>query len=166
MAWIDPPPAPAMAAAKAALAALGALDGEGRITAHGRAMARLPMEPALAHMLLFAAQHGAAPEAARLALLLQERGLGGSGEDLARRYDRWRGDRSARAEASRKLAARWAQAAQRQVAGRAGNRMAPRWACFWPKPSPTASHGPARPMARNGCLRAGAATGSIRLRRW
>jgi ATP-dependent helicase HrpB len=46
----------AMAAREAALAALGALDGEGRITAHGRAMARLPMEPALAHMLLFAAR--------------------------------------------------------------------------------------------------------------
>ena len=115
MAWIDPPPAPAMHAARAGLQALGALDGDGRITPHGSAMAALPMEPALAHMLLFAARHGAAGEAARLALLLQERGLGGSGEDLARRFDRWNADRSARSEASRKLAAGWARSAERLV---------------------------------------------------
>lgn len=111
--WLDPPPAAAMAAAKGQLAALGALDGEGRITPHGRAMARLPMEPALAHMLLFAAERGAAGEAARLALLLQERGLGGRGEDLARRLDRWDSERGSRAEASRKLAARWASQAEK-----------------------------------------------------
>ena len=113
MAWIDPPPAAAMAAARAALAALGALDSEGRITAHGRAMASLPMEPALAHMLLFAAAHGQAEDAARLALLLQERGLGGRGEDLAARMERWSRERGGRAEASRKLADRWAKAAER-----------------------------------------------------
>ena len=113
MAWLDPPPVAAMAAARGALQALGALDGEGRITAHGRAMARLPMEPALAHMLLFAAERGQADEAARLALLLQERGLGGRGEDLARRLDRWAGERGSRAEGSRKLAARWAELANK-----------------------------------------------------
>ncbi|NLR39044.1 ATP-dependent helicase HrpB [Novosphingobium sp. ERW19] len=116
MAWLDPPPVAAMAAARGALQALGALDGEGRITAHGRAMARLPMEPALAHMLLFAAERGQADEAARLALLLQERGLGGRGEDLARRLDRWAGERGARSEGSRKLAARWAHMASKLVA--------------------------------------------------
>lgn len=121
MAWLDPPPAAAMAAARASLQALGALDGEGRITAHGRAMARLPMEPALAHMLLFAAERGQADEAAQLALLLQERGLGGRGEDLARRLDRWTGERGSRAEVSRKLAARWAQMATKLGArGKAG----------------------------------------------
>jgi ATP-dependent helicase HrpB len=113
MAWLDPPPAAAMAAAAGALRALGALDGEGRITTHGRAMARLPMEPALAHMLLFAAERGQADEAAQLALLLQERGLGGRGEDLARRLDRWAGERGSRAEGSRKLAARWAELARK-----------------------------------------------------
>jgi ATP-dependent helicase HrpB len=109
MAWIDAPPVPAMAAAWALLAELGALDEEGRITSHGRAMAALPLEPRLAHMLIIAAQTGAEEEAAQLALLLQERGLGGRGEDLALRLDRWRGDRSARAEASRKLAGGWAR---------------------------------------------------------
>ncbi len=107
--WLDPPPAAAIAAARAKLLALDALDGEGRITGHGKAMAALPMDPPLAHMLLFAASCGAADPAARLALLLQERGLGGRGEDLALRLERWNGDRSARAEASRKLAAGWAK---------------------------------------------------------
>lgn len=121
MAWLDAPPIAAMAAARGALQALGALalrqaQGEREqyeITAHGRAMARLPMEPALAHMLLFAAERGQADEAAQLALLLQERGLGGRGEDLARRLDRWAGERGSRAEGSRKLAARWAELANR-----------------------------------------------------
>ena len=120
MAWIDPPPAAALAAARGKLTALSALNGEGRITAHGRAMAALPMDPPLAHMLLYAAQHGAAQDAAQLALLLQERGLGGRGEDLAQRLDRWRGDRSARAEASRKLAAGWARHADALADGSSG----------------------------------------------
>ncbi len=111
MAWLDPPPAAALAAASASLAALGAITADGTITAHGRAMAALPMAPGLAHMVLFAARFGAAEEAARLALLLQERGLGGRGEDLALRLDRWNGDRSARADASRQLARRWSHRA-------------------------------------------------------
>lgn len=112
MAWLDQPPVAAMAAARAQLAALGALDAEGRITPHGSDLARMPMEPALAHMLLYAAERGGARDAARLALLLQERGLGGRGEDLARRFDRWNGEHGGRAEASRKLAAPWAKAAE------------------------------------------------------
>ena len=124
MAWLDPPPVAATATARAALQALGALDGDGRITAHGRAMAKLPMEPALAHMLLFAAQRGQAREAARLALLLQERGLGGRGEDLAHRLDRWAGERGGRADGSRKLADRWAAQAER-LAGKAVHSQVP-----------------------------------------
>jgi ATP-dependent helicase HrpB len=121
MAWLDPPPAAALGAARGKLQALGALDSEGKITDHGRAMAALPMEPPLAHMLLYAAQHGAAEDAAKLALLLQERGLGGRSDDLAARLDRWNADRSARAEASRKLAAGWA----RKVNEREGRGEAP-----------------------------------------
>ena len=113
--WLDPPPAAALAAASATLQALSALDAAGRITPHGRSMAALPMSPQLAHMLLYAAQHGAAQDAALLALLLQERGLGGRGEDLAARLDRWKSDRGSRAEASRKLAARWQQRARELV---------------------------------------------------
>ncbi len=105
--WLDPPPSAALAAARATLQALGALDAAGRITQHGRSMAALPMAPQLAHMLLYAAQHGAARDAALLALLLQERGLGGRGDDLGARLDRWKGERGGRADASRKLAERW-----------------------------------------------------------
>ena len=123
LAWIDPPPAAAMGAAKRVLQSLGAVDAAGQITLHGRSMAALPMEPPLAHMLLYAAEHGGASSAARLALLLQERGLGGRGEDLAQRLDRWMADRSARAEASRQLAARWAKRAE-ELSAR-GDRTSP-----------------------------------------
>lgn len=108
LAWLDAPPSAALSAATQTLQELGALDGAGKITSHGRNMASLPMAPPLAHMLLYAAQHGNAGTAAKLALLLQERGLGGRGDDLAARLERWDRDRSGRAEASRKLAARWA----------------------------------------------------------
>ena len=106
MAWVDPPPAAALGAARGKLVALGALDEAGRITAHGRSMAALPMAPEMAHMLLYAAGLGAGEEAARLALLLQEKGLGGRSDDLLARLDRWAGDRSARAEAARDRQAR------------------------------------------------------------
>lgn len=109
--WLDPPPAPALAAAKDRLRALDALHEAGRITPTGRHIAALPMEPWQAAMVLFGAQHGAGVQAARLALLLQERGLGGRGEDLYARLQRWNGDRSARAEAARKLADGWARRA-------------------------------------------------------
>jgi len=110
--WLDPPPPPALSAARGRLEALGALDREGRITERGRRIASLPMAPWQAAMVLYGAEHGAAAQAARLALLLQERGLGGRGEDLAQRLSRWDGDRSPRAEASRKLAAGWATKAR------------------------------------------------------
>ena len=114
MAWLDPPPSAALAAAKASLQTLQALDRDDKITPHGRSMSALPMAPPLAHMLLYAAQHGAEHGAAKLALLLQERGLGGRGDDLAARVERWNADRSTRAEASRKLAAGWARLARTQ----------------------------------------------------
>lgn len=121
LAWLDQPPPAALAAAAANLQALGALDGDGAITAHGRKMATLPMQPGLANMLLFAARHGAEDDAAQLALLLQERGLGGRGEDLSLRLDRWTGDRSQRAESSRQLARRWAERARRLEPAEAGD---------------------------------------------
>ena len=112
LAWLDPPPAASLEAARRTLVALGALGEDASITARGRMLAQLPLDPAGAAMLLFGAEHGAAGDAARLALLLQERGLGGKGEDLEERLRRWNADRSPRAEASRKLAGRWAEKAQ------------------------------------------------------
>lgn len=124
LAWLDPPPAAAMAAARALLGQLGAVDGQGRITSHGKAMAGLPLEPRLAHMLLAAAERGGMIEAAELAMLLQERGLGGRSDDLQHRLDSWRRDRSGRALASRQLAERWAKAAA-ATRNRAGQDHAP-----------------------------------------
>lgn len=109
--WLDPPPAAAVAEARGRLEALGALrqgrDERWEITGFGRKVAALPMAPWQAAMVLHGATYGAADKAAKLALLLQERGLGGRGEDLSARLQRWDGDRSGRAEASRKLAAGW-----------------------------------------------------------
>ncbi len=118
MAWIDPPPEASMAAARAHLEALGALDGEGRITDFGQKVARLPMDPAQAAMILRACAFGAEERAARLALLLQERGLGGRSEDLSQRLARWDGERSGRAEAARKLAGGWARKARSLMGGK------------------------------------------------
>ena len=117
LAWLDPPAAPSVAAARQTLRGLGALDGAGQITDFGEKLASLPLEPAAAAMVLFGAEHGQAQLAARLALLLQERGLGGQGEDLETRLSRWNADRAEKAEASRKLAGRWALQGERLTAG-------------------------------------------------
>ncbi|QIG53264.1 ATP-dependent helicase HrpB [Altererythrobacter sp. BO-6] len=113
--WLDPPPAPAVAAARSQLERLGALDGEGRITPRGQQIASLPLDPVGAAAVLFGAEAGQAEEAAKLVLLMQERGLGGRGEDLLQRLSRWDSERGSRAEASRKLAQRWALAAERLI---------------------------------------------------
>ena len=109
--WIDAPPEAAVAEARARLAALDALDADARPTAHGRAIAALPMPPRLAHMLVRAGPIGLAREAAEVAVLLGERGLGGNDADLDLRLRRWRGERGPKAEAARGLARRWAQLA-------------------------------------------------------
>ncbi|MPZ03590.1 DEAD/DEAH box helicase, partial [Micrococcus luteus] len=51
----EDPPADAMAAAERALASLGAVDADGRITPHGAVLAELPLDPPLGHALLRAA---------------------------------------------------------------------------------------------------------------
>ena len=74
--WLDPPPPAAFDSARDLLAQLGAIDApgsSGRITAHGRAMAALPLHPRLAHMVLRAGPLGAADLACDLAALLEER---------------------------------------------------------------------------------------------
>jgi ATP-dependent helicase HrpB len=104
--FLDAPPAAALQEARNRLSALGAVDEHGRVTAHGRAIAALPLEPRLAHMLIESRERGFAAAAAEVAVLLSERGLGGNDPDLEIRWRRWRSDRSPRAEAARKMAAR------------------------------------------------------------
>lgn len=115
--WLDLPPASSVETARNALHKLGALDEDGRITPQGNQIACLPMDPVSAAAVLFGAAVDQALEAAKLVLLLQERGPGGRGEDLLQRLSRWDGEGGARAEASRKLAQRWAKAAERMVSG-------------------------------------------------
>lgn len=104
--WLDPPPAAALNEARKALLAIDALTDSGAITPHGRRLATLPLRPQLAHMVLRAAEHGQADTAAELALLLQERGLGGQGEDLESRHERFRRDKGGRTDAAKTLARR------------------------------------------------------------
>ncbi|WP_298955531.1 ATP-dependent helicase HrpB [uncultured Methylobacterium sp.] len=122
LAFLDPPPAPALAEAKALLAGLGALDGDGRLTPQGARLRALPLPPRLARMVVGAAAYGreAARDAADLAAVLVERGLGGDGIDLAERVERFRRDRAGRAEDMRRLAAGWAREAVRGGAGAPG----------------------------------------------
>src|SRR6185295_10511693 len=70
----DAPPASAWSYAQELLQELGAIEPSGRITAHGKELARLPTAPRLAHMLLRAQQAGLAETAAWLAATLEERG--------------------------------------------------------------------------------------------
>jgi len=82
--WLDPPPAATLASARDLLRRLEALDANGRVTTHGREMARLPLHPRLAHMLVAARELKCVPLAAELAALLSERDLlraaGGAGD--------------------------------------------------------------------------------------
>ena len=111
LAFLDRPPAAAMAEARSLLIGLGALDAAGALTKHGRAMSELPLPPRLAHMVLVGARKGAGRRAARIAVLLTERGLGGRSADLSNRLDGLARDRSQRARDAMALADRWARAA-------------------------------------------------------
>ncbi len=107
--WLDPPPAPAVTEARKRLTLLDALDEDGRITAHGKALAKLPLSPRLAHMLVRAGERGLGDVAADVAVLLGERGIGGQDTDLTLRQQRWRRESGKRAEAARAMARRWAR---------------------------------------------------------
>ncbi|WP_239025106.1 ATP-dependent helicase HrpB [Rhodoligotrophos defluvii] len=111
LALLDQPPKAAWREAVTLLHSLHALDENGRITAEGKALAKLPLHPRLAHMVHAAAQDGDLLTAAELAVLVTERGLGGDDVDLAERWRRFRHDRAPRAEDARLMARRWAQAA-------------------------------------------------------
>ncbi|WP_436794973.1 ATP-dependent helicase HrpB [Actinospongicola halichondriae] len=83
--WPTRPPAAHLAAARDLLRRLGALDDAGTVTAHGRAMAELPIHPRLAHLLLRGAELGHGALAADVAAVLHESGLRRRGSDVAER---------------------------------------------------------------------------------
>ncbi|MBN9076195.1 MAG: ATP-dependent helicase HrpB [Rhizobiales bacterium 65-79] len=145
----DPPPAAALAEARALLVEFDAIDASGRITQAGQAMRRLALPPRLAHMVALAARAGQAKQAAELAVLLTERGLGGNAVDLDQRLLRFRSDRSPRAESAKALA--------RRIARTAGNHRKDENATAgalllhaWPDRVARARGGPGRYVLANG----------------
>jgi ATP-dependent helicase HrpB len=56
--WLDPPPQPALIEARNLLLSLGAIEADGALTEHGKAMSRLALPPRLAHMLITASTTG------------------------------------------------------------------------------------------------------------
>lgn len=108
LSFLDPPPQPAWKEAKSLLSELNALDGDGRITAEGNSLRALALPPRLARMIVDSHRAGAGEEAAEIAAILTERGLGGDSADLEHRRDQFRRDRSPRAMSARELARRWA----------------------------------------------------------
>ena len=75
MSWMDLPPSTALHHAKVLLQDLGALNKDGSITLHGKAMAKYPMHPRLAHMMLKAKGLNLSYEASLLAVLISEKDI-------------------------------------------------------------------------------------------
>jgi len=119
LAFLDPPPRAALNEARGLLGDLGALDAQGRVTEEGRKLRALPLPPRLARMVVDAAAEGAGAQAAAIAALLTERGLGGDDLDLCRRLDQFRRDSSRRGEDARAMVKRWADA----VDGNGGGKL-------------------------------------------
>ncbi len=86
---LDPPPASTFAEAQDLLRELDAIDGENRITPHGRACATFGAHPRLAHMMLRAKERGDGATAVALAAILSERDIirGGKDVDLRTRLE-------------------------------------------------------------------------------
>jgi len=114
LAFLDSPPLPALTEARNLLRELNALDDAGRITPEGNSLRALALPPRLARMIVDSHRLGSGDEAAMIAAILTERGLGGDSADLDARLDNFRRDRSQRAQSARQLAERWAK----QVAAR------------------------------------------------
>ncbi len=128
--WLDPPPAGPLAEARERLRAMAAIDAAGRVTAHGRALSRLPTHPRLAHAILSApiALRGLACDIAALIDARDPlRGDARRSDDVRQRLDaitRWRRDRRGPADADAGALAQIAQAASelRRRVGVAGER--------------------------------------------
>lgn len=73
MPWLDMPGPVNISRASSLLCSLGAIDEDGRITAHGRDLSKLPCHPRIGQMLLKAGSPADRTLAADLAALLEER---------------------------------------------------------------------------------------------
>ncbi len=119
LAFLDPPPATSWNYARTLLRDLGALDGDGRISVHGRALTQLPTPPRRGHMLLSARAVGLAPLAAWVAAVLDERENSRSDlDDVVQRYLQNRAEPGAQ---------RRVRESARQLGRLAGGEGAPEW---------------------------------------
>lgn len=130
LALLDPPPGGAMAAARAVLSAVGAVDAAGRATERGVRMSRLGLHPRLARALLDAAPLVGAARAADVVALLSEEPPREYGDDLAAAW------RTAR-RGGDAYAARWRAESRRLRSSAAG--LAPAAA---PDAAPASAPGP------------------------
>ena len=105
--WLDNPPAGRIAAARMALLEFGALQADGRLTERGKAMAKLPMAPRLASLIVSARNPGERALAANIAALVSEAGMGGASSDLSDRLAKFQADRGPRAKALQRQARQW-----------------------------------------------------------
>ncbi|ANL38523.1 ATP-dependent helicase HrpB [Rhizobium phaseoli] len=113
LAFVDQPPETTLKEARMLLGQLGALDKDGMLTARGKVMRDLALPPRLAAMVVSAGESGHAQDAASIAVLLTEQGLGGTSLDIEERLRRFKAERGERAEASRRLAGRLASGLDR-----------------------------------------------------
>jgi ATP-dependent helicase HrpB len=125
--WLDAPPAAALAAGRELLAALEAIDAQGRPTPHGERMAALGLHPRLAHLVLRAGEAGALGLGCELAALLDDRDVVAHGTawpdpDVGIRLALLHGAHVAGVEADRGRVARVRDEAAR-IAERAGGRL-------------------------------------------
>jgi ATP-dependent helicase HrpB len=110
LAFLDAPPQPALVEARQLLLSLKAIDAKGLITSGGKAMRKTGLPVRLAHMVASAKIPAAATKAARLAMLISERGIGGHSLDLDDRLHRLENSRDERAKSALAMAARIAGA--------------------------------------------------------
>jgi ATP-dependent helicase HrpB len=73
--FLDAPPEAHLAQARTLLEELGALDQNGKLTAHGRAMAELPLHPRFSSMILRGMEFNCGSLACDIAALLEERDI-------------------------------------------------------------------------------------------
>lgn len=73
--WFESPDPASMEKAQALLQDLGAFDSTGTVTACGQDMARLPLHPRFARMLLEGIERGVLPQVAKIAAIAQGRAL-------------------------------------------------------------------------------------------
>lgn len=106
--WLDEPPEAGWQEAVKLLQKLEALDEAGKLTAHGRTIAKLPLPPRLAHMLVTARGEGQEALAAHIAALLTEGGRLRH-NDLRRLLQDLTTGRQPRSKDIKALASRWTQ---------------------------------------------------------